>query len=72
MRKIDVCKMCDNYSAREKCDHRKECTLMKVIDENETLKKQVKELKKELADIKLKMSYTINPSAVGERNDMGW
>lgn len=72
MQKIDVCKMCDNYSVRDKCDHRKDCKLMKLIDENEALKKQVAELKKELADAKLNMSYMINPNAIGERNDMGW
>ena len=45
---------------------------MKVMDENAALKKQVKELMKELADAKLKMSYMVNPNVIGNRNDMGW
>ena len=45
---------------------------MNVMIENTALKKQVKELKKELAEAKLKMSYMVNPNAIGNRNDMGW
>jgi hypothetical protein len=45
---------------------------MKIMDENAALKKQVKELKKELAEAKLNMSYMIDPNAIGDRNDMGW
>lgn len=45
---------------------------MKMIDENAALKKQVRELEKELADAKLNMSYMVNPNAIGNRNDMGW
>ena len=45
---------------------------MKIMDENAALKKQVKELKKELAEAKLNMSYMIDPNAIGNRNDMGW
>ena len=71
MRKTDVCKMCDNYSTRNNCEYRKDCKLMKIIDENKVLKKQVKDMRKELDDAKLKMSYMINPNAI-RRNEMGW
>lgn len=72
MSKTEICQMCDNYSVRTRCDNRKDCKIMKMIDENVALKKQVRELKKELADAKLKMSYMVNPCAIGNRNDMGW
>lgn len=72
MSKTEICQMCDNYSVRNKCDQKKDCKIMKIMDENAALKKQVKELKKELAEAKLNMSYMIDPSAIGDRNDMGW
>lgn len=72
MNKTEICQMCDNYSIDRRCDHSKDCKIMKVMDENAALKKQVKELMKELADAKLKMSYMVNPNAIGNRNDMGW
>lgn len=72
MRKKEICQMCDNYSVRTRCDNRKDCKIMKIVDENATLKKQVEELKKELAEVKLNMSYMIDPNAIGDRNDMGW
>ena len=72
MNKTEMCQMCDNYSVNMKCDYREDCKIMKVMDENTALKKQVKELRKELSDAKLKMSYMVNPNAIGNRNDMGW
>ena len=48
MSKTEICQMCDNYSVRNKCDQKKDCKIMKIMDENAALKKQVKELKKEL------------------------
>lgn len=71
MSKTEICQMCDNYSVRNKCDQKKDCKIMKIMDENAALKKQVKELKKELAEAKLNMSYMIDPNAIGDRNDMG-
>lgn len=72
MSKTEICQMCDNYSVRNECDQKKDCKIMKIMDENAALKKQVKGLKKELAEAKLNMSYMIDPNAIGDRNDMGW
>lgn len=72
MNKTDICQMCDNYSAHTKCESEDDCKIMKIMNENAALKKQVKELTKELADAKLNMSYMIDPNAIGDRNDMGW
>lgn len=71
MNKTEICQMCDNYCVDARCDHSKDCKITAVI-ENTALKKQVKELRKELAEAKLKMSYRVNPNAIGNRNDMGW
>lgn len=71
MNRTEICLMCNNYSVDTKCDHSKDCKIMNVMIENATLKKQVKELKKELENLKLKMSYMIDPNAIGNRNDMG-
>lgn len=43
-----------------------------VLEENKKLKEEINSLKKELSDTELKMSYMINPNAIGNRNDMGW
>ena len=72
MKKVEICQMCDNYSVYEKCDHQNDCKIMKVMDENLELKKQIKELNKTLDDAKLKMSYMNDPCIIGEKNDMGW
>lgn len=39
MNKTEICQMCDNYSVDARCDHREDCKIMKVIDENTALKK---------------------------------
>lgn len=65
MNKIDICKMCQEYDVEHKCEIEKDCKLISVLEEN-------KKLKKELSDTELKMSYMINPNAIGNRNDMGW
>lgn len=43
-----------------------------ALEENKKLKKEINSLKKKLSDTELKMSYMINPNAIGNRNDMGW
>lgn len=47
MNKTDICQMCDNYSAHTKCESEDDCKLMKIMNENAALKKQVKDLAKE-------------------------
>lgn len=72
MNKIDICKMCQEYDVEHKCEIEKDCKLISVLEENKKLKKDINSLKKELSDAELKMSYMINPNAIGNRNDMGW
>lgn len=66
-----ICKICDNYSAGIKCDIEDNCEIAKTVKENENLKKEIKALKKENADLRLNMSYMVNPNAIGDRNEMG-
>ena len=63
--KKEVCEMCTKHSENVKCENKDTCKLLNLIDEN-------KELKKENSELRCKMSYMINPNAIGNRNDMGW
>lgn len=72
MSKKELCEMCTEYSTEIKCENKSACKLMALIDENTSLKNQIKELKKENSDLRLNMSYMTNPNAIGDRNDMGW
>lgn len=64
--------MCQEYDIEHKCEMENSCKLILVLKENKELKKKVNSLKKELSNTELKMSYMINPNAIGNRNDMGW
>ena len=47
MTKNDICRMCSEYSVDTVCEHKKDCELLKLIDENEELKAMVKKLEHE-------------------------
>lgn len=72
MKKKDICMLCEEYSAENKCDYEDKCSLIAMWKENQKLKDEVSKLKKELSDARLNMSYMTNPNAIGNRNDMGW
>lgn len=60
---IDPCSICENYINYTRCDQDK-CPVKKMKEENERLKK-------ELSDLRLRMSYMTNPFAIGDRHEMG-
>ncbi len=60
----ELCEMCNDYSIEISCDYKDKCKLLKIIKENEELKKEIKELK-------LKISYMINPNEIDDRQEMG-
>lgn len=64
MTRKELCNMCMDYAKGAKCDNQDKCKLLAVIKEN-------KALKKEIADLKLKMSYMVNPNAIGDCHEMG-
>lgn len=72
MKKTDICELCTEYSTNNQCDNESDCRMVALWNENNALKNKVSDLKKELDDAKLKMSYMVNPNAIGNRNDMGW
>lgn len=60
-----LCNMCTEYAKGIRCENKDTCALLKIIKEN-------KALKRENAELRQKMSYMIDPNAIGNRNDMGW
>ena len=73
MTKKELCEMCDNYSADVKCDNQDSCKLMRLLEENKSLKAENRELKAQVSKLKHEMSYMISPCAIGDRNgEMGW
>ena len=50
MTKVEICRMCLEYSADMTCEHIRECKLMKVLDENKRLKEKLEEENKVLKD----------------------
>lgn len=71
MKQIELCEMCTEYSKDAKCENKAGCKLLNILKENEKLKKENRSLKAEIADLRLNMSYMINPNAIGDRCEMG-
>lgn len=65
MTERELCNMCTEYAKGTRCENKDICKLLNIIKENKTLKK-------ENAELRQKMSYMVNPNAIGYRNDMGW
>ena len=72
MTEKEACLKCENYSEDTKCDQKDSCKLMAVLKENRELKKKISKLKRQLDESELKRSYMVNPSAIGDRHDMGY
>lgn len=73
MKKIEICKMCEEYSSDTKCEHENGCKIIAVLEENKKLRKENRELKSKVSELKNEMSYMINPMELGDRNNqMGW
>ena len=52
MNKKDICELCTEYSADEKCESEDECVLIALWKENRDLKEKIKNLEKELQEAK--------------------
>ena len=59
----EPCSICENYINYTICDQDK-CPVKKMKEENERLKK-------ELSDLRWRMSYMVDPCAIGDRHEMG-
>ena len=49
MTKNELCKMCMEYSVENVCEHIDKCELLKILDENEGLKRKVEKLECEMS-----------------------
>ena len=58
MTKVEICRMCLEYSADMTCEHIRECKLMKVLDENKRLKEKVRKFEYE-------QSWIDSPESMG-------
>lgn len=47
MTKNDMCMMCSEYSVDNVCEHKNDCEMLKLLDENEKLKARVQKLEHE-------------------------
>ena len=73
MTQKELCSMCDNYSTDTKCENKESCKLMQMLKENDSLRRENRELKAQVSELRHHMSYMINPCAIGDRNgEMGW
>lgn len=45
MTRIELCRMCNEYSIHSRCEYRKTCKLQKVLTDNAKLRAENKELK---------------------------
>lgn len=71
MTKKELCNMCNDYSTDIKCDNEEDCRLLNLLKENEALKTENNSLKKQITDLKIRMSYMKDPNAIGDRCEMG-
>jgi hypothetical protein len=57
--------MCTEYSTEEKCEIKDTCELQKILTENTKLKKKLRQIKKELEEVKYNQSWERNPERMG-------
>jgi len=67
MLKKEVCSLCTEYDFKHKCAVEKNCKLISLWKENKELKNELSKTKKKLDVAEAKMSYMINPNAIGNR-----
>lgn len=54
MTRIELCRMCNEYSIHSRCEYRKTCKLQKVLTDNAKLRAENKELKDKVVSYKWK------------------
>lgn len=59
----EPCVICENYMKGVKCQN-DTCPVAMMKAENERMRK-------EISDLRLDMSYMIDPNAIGDRHEMG-
>lgn len=61
MTSTELCRMCTEYSADTRCDHKKECKLHKILMKNKELRKENKELRAKA----IRSSWDESPDRMG-------
>nr|DAE33453.1 MAG TPA: hypothetical protein [virus sp. ctQ5V6] len=56
MTRIELCRMCNEYSIHSRCEYRKTCKLQKVLTDNAKLRADNKKLKEENKELKDKVT----------------
>ncbi len=63
---MNICEMCQEYSATEKCEYMKTCQLQKLLRKIEKLRKENKELKEKIDELEFVLSWDTSPEVMGE------
>ena len=61
----ELCNMCTEYSTETKCDHKKDCKLLRILRENRQLKEKLRETEKELSNLQIRKSWEDYPEMMG-------
>ena len=64
----NICENCTEYSVEYECGVQNQCILMKLVEENKKLKKDVKSLKEQVKNLEaqdIENSWINNPERMG-------
>ena len=62
----ELCEMCTEYSATEKCEYKNTCELQKILSENKDLKAENKQLKEKIEELENERSWRDFPDMMGK------
>lgn len=66
MKSKDLCKICTEYSADARCEHKKDCELQKILKENNKLRAENRTLRKKNDELKTEKSWRDFPDMMGK------
>ena len=70
MTSVELCKMCTEYSANEKCEYMESCELQaklqKVFEEIKKLRAENKKLRKNIEKMEIDKSWRDSPDMMGK------
>lgn len=66
MTRIELCRMCNEYSADTRCEFRETCKLQKILTDNAKLKAENKELKIKAEKLESDASWDKFPDMMGK------
>lgn len=66
MKSKDLCKICTEYSADARCEHKKDCELQKILKENNKLRAENHTLRKKNDELETEKSWRDFPDMMGK------